>query len=173
MRETREGFPAISIISFQNFPRVLKTCPACRKDFFDKLGRENSRLPLATRGKVWHNKGRFMQRYRSGYNGPDSKSGVPSRVPWVRIPPAAPAQKFPPPLRFPPAGRKTALWWEFLRFRPRFAALDSGPRGTGDEETRDEGRGMRGGDRKIWRGIFWEWGLSACFLADGAVYYKR
>ena len=31
-----------------------------------------------------------MQRYRSGYNGPDSKSGVPAMVPWVRIPPAAP-----------------------------------------------------------------------------------
>ena len=31
-----------------------------------------------------------MQRYRSGYNGPDSKSGVHASVPWVRIPPAAP-----------------------------------------------------------------------------------
>ena len=31
-----------------------------------------------------------LQRYRSGYNGPDSKSGVPAMVPWVRIPPAAP-----------------------------------------------------------------------------------
>ena len=31
-----------------------------------------------------------MQRYRSGYNGPDSKSGVLATVPWVRIPPAAP-----------------------------------------------------------------------------------
>ena len=31
-----------------------------------------------------------MQRYRSGYNGPDSKSGVHESVPWVRIPPAAP-----------------------------------------------------------------------------------
>ena len=104
---------------------------------------------------------------------------------WVRIPPAAPAQKFPPPLRFRlrrklryggnffafghdslrwirgrgetggtdwglylfcqrrtvkripttapfPASPKTALWWEFLRFRPRFASLDSGPRGDGE-----------------------------------------
>ncbi len=103
---------------------------------------------------------------------------------WVRIPPAAPAQKFPPPLRFRlrrklryggnffafghdslrwirgrgetggtdwglylfcqrrtvkripttapfPASPKTALWWEFLRFRPRFASLDSWPRGDG------------------------------------------
>ena len=31
-----------------------------------------------------------MERYRSGYNGPDSKSGVPATVPWVRIPPAPP-----------------------------------------------------------------------------------
>lgn len=31
-----------------------------------------------------------MERYRSGHNGPDSKSGVPLRVPWVRIPPAPP-----------------------------------------------------------------------------------
>ena len=30
------------------------------------------------------------ERYRSGYNGPDSKSGVPATVPWVRIPPAPP-----------------------------------------------------------------------------------
>ena len=33
-----------------------------------------------------------MQRYRSGYNGPDSKSGVHASVPWVRIPPAAPTK---------------------------------------------------------------------------------
>ena len=26
-----------------------------------------------------------------------------------------------------PASPKTALWWEFLRFRAGFAALDSGP----------------------------------------------
>ena len=32
-------------------------------------------------------------RYRSGYNGPDSKSGVPARVPWVRIPPCPPKAK--------------------------------------------------------------------------------
>ena len=32
-------------------------------------------------------------RYRSGYNGPDSKSGVPARVPWVRIPPCPPKGK--------------------------------------------------------------------------------
>ena len=31
-----------------------------------------------------------MEWYRSGYNGPDSKSGVPATVPWVRIPPAPP-----------------------------------------------------------------------------------
>lgn len=30
-----------------------------------------------------------------------------------------------------PALPKTALWWEFLRFRPRFASLDSWPRGDG------------------------------------------
>ena len=30
---------AIEIISFQNFSEVLKTCSACRKDFFDKLRR--------------------------------------------------------------------------------------------------------------------------------------
>ena len=29
--------------------------------------------------------------YRSGYNGPDSKSGVPATVPWVRIPPTPPS----------------------------------------------------------------------------------
>ena len=40
------------------------------------------------------------------------------------------AQKFPPPFRFRLAA-KTALWWEFLRFRPGFASLDSGPRKTG------------------------------------------
>ena len=34
-----------------------------------------------------------MQRYRSGHNGPDSKSGVLATVPWVRIPPAAPEKK--------------------------------------------------------------------------------
>ena len=28
---------AIEIISFQNSSEVLKTCSACRKDFFDKL----------------------------------------------------------------------------------------------------------------------------------------
>ena len=65
-----------------------------------KKGDGNFPAPLATAGKVWHNKGRLMQRYRSGYNGPDSKSGVLARVPWVRIPPAAPAQEFPPPFRF-------------------------------------------------------------------------
>ena len=32
------------------------------------------------------------ERYRSGYNGPDSKSGVPATVPWVRIPPAPPSK---------------------------------------------------------------------------------
>ena len=31
--------------------------------------------------------------YRSGYNGPDSKSGVPATVPWVRIPPTPPAKE--------------------------------------------------------------------------------
>ena len=41
------------------------------------------------------------------------------------------AQKFPPPFRFRLAA-KTALWWEFLRSRPGFASLDSGPRKTGD-----------------------------------------
>ena len=30
----------------------------------------------------------YMERYRSGYNGLDSKSSVPEMVPWVRIPPA-------------------------------------------------------------------------------------
>ena len=55
----------------------------------------------------------------------DSKS-VGSDTVWVRVPPPAPAQKFPPPFRFRLAA-KTALWWEFLRFRAGFAALDSGP----------------------------------------------
>ena len=32
----------------------------------------------------------IMEWYRSGYNGPDSKSGVPATVPWVRIPPTPP-----------------------------------------------------------------------------------
>ena len=45
---------------------------------------------------------------------------------WVRIPPAAPTQKFPPPFRFR-LGAKTALWWEFFRFRAGLAALDPGP----------------------------------------------
>ena len=57
----------------------------------------------------------------------DSKS-VGSDTVWVRVPPPAPAQKFPPPFRFRLAA-KTALWWEFLRFRAGFAALDSGPKG--------------------------------------------
>ena len=33
---------------------------------------------------------RHLEWYRSGYNGPDSKSGVPATVPWVRIPPTPP-----------------------------------------------------------------------------------
>ena len=45
---------------------------------------------------------------------------------WVRIPPAAPTQKFPPLFRFR-LGAKTALWWEFFCLRAGFAALDSGP----------------------------------------------
>ena len=88
-----------------------------------------------------------MQRYRSGYNGPDSKSGVPARVPWVRIPPAAPAQKFPPPFRFPPAGRKTALWWEFLRFHLRTTLLGSQVIFYGGRRTRDGRRGTEDGGR--------------------------
>ena len=40
----------------------------------------------------------------------------------VRIPPAAPAQKSPPPFRFRLAA-KTALWWGCLRFPPKSAAL--------------------------------------------------
>ena len=35
--------------------------------------------------------------YRSGYNGPDSKSGVPATVPWVRIPPTPPNNIHPHP----------------------------------------------------------------------------
>ena len=35
--------------------------------------------------------------YRSGYNGPDSKSGVPATVPWVRIPPTPPNSIHPHP----------------------------------------------------------------------------
>ena len=31
-----------------------------------------------------------MEAYRSGHNEPDSKSGVPAKVPWVRIPPLPP-----------------------------------------------------------------------------------
>ena len=42
-----------------------------------------------------------MQRYRSGYNGPDSKSGVLATVPWVRIPPAALRQNALNSLLFP------------------------------------------------------------------------
>ena len=30
---------------------------------------------------------------RSGYNGPDSKSGVPATVPWVRLPPPPPKRR--------------------------------------------------------------------------------
>jgi hypothetical protein len=38
VRETQEGFPApFQIICFQNFYKVLKTCSAGRKDFFDTL----------------------------------------------------------------------------------------------------------------------------------------
>ena len=29
-----------------------------------------------------------MEKYRSGYNGPDSKSGCPEMGTWVRIPPS-------------------------------------------------------------------------------------
>ena len=59
----------------------------------------------------------------------DSKSAGGDTM-WVRVPPPAPAQRFPPPFRFRLAA-KTALWWEFLRFRPGFASLDSGPRKRG------------------------------------------
>ena len=47
---------------------------------------------------------------------------------WVRIPPAAPAQKFPPPFRFRLC-RKLHYGGNFFAFRPRFASLDSWPRG--------------------------------------------
>ena len=39
-------------------------------------------------------------RYRSGHNGPDSKSGSLARGSWVRIPPCPPRQKNPAPFRF-------------------------------------------------------------------------
>ena len=42
-----------------------------------------------------------MDRYRSGHNGPDSKSGSLARGSWVRIPPCPPRQKKPAPFRFP------------------------------------------------------------------------
>ena len=51
---------------------------------------------------------------------------------WVRVPSDAPAQKFPTPLRFPPAGGKLRYVGNFFAFRARFAPLDSGPRRTGD-----------------------------------------
>ena len=56
---------------------------------------------------------------------------LPKPLRRVRLPYPAPAQKFPPLFRFRLAA-KTALWWEFLRFRPGFASLDSGPKKTGD-----------------------------------------
>ena len=59
----------------------------------------------------------------------DSKS-VGSDTVWVRVPPPAPAQKFPPPFRFRLAA-KTALWWEFLCFPLRLAPLDSQRNRTG------------------------------------------
>ena len=37
-----------------------------------------------------------MDRYRSGHNGPDSKSGSLARGSWVRIPPCPPKEKPPP-----------------------------------------------------------------------------
>ena len=49
-----------------------------------------------------------LERYRSGYNGPDSKSGVPAMVPWVRIPPA------PPTRRIVRESRKAAMFCGFL-----------------------------------------------------------
>ena len=68
------------------------------------------------------------QRYRSGHNGADSKSVCRLNCTWVRIPPAAPAQKFPPPFRFRLC-RKLHYGGNFFAFRPRFASLDSWPRG--------------------------------------------
>ena len=35
-----------------------------------------------------------MDRYRSGHNGPDSKSGSPAMGSWVRIPPCPPITRF-------------------------------------------------------------------------------
>ena len=66
----------------------------------------------------------------------DSKS-VGGNTVWVRVPPPAPAQKFPPPFRFRFIA-KTALWQEFLRFssRKRFAGLP-------DEEIERDAIGTR------------------------------
>ena len=63
-----------------------------------------------------------MDRYRSGYNGPDSKSGVPARVPWVRIPPCPPFlyEKL---LKF---GSFSYFYRRFPLARCRIAALQSG-----------------------------------------------
>lgn len=68
---------------------------------------------------------RYRQRYRSGYNGPDSKSGVPAMVPWVRIPPAAPVG-----IASPKAGRAKAV-------RPVCFTMQGGDRPAAVDAPRD------------------------------------
>ena len=81
---------------------------------------------------------RDKQRYRSGHNGADSKSvweqshegSNPSRCASEEIPTTVPF----------PASPKTARWWEFLRFPPRLAPLDSRRMGTGEQGPFTENR---------------------------------
>ena len=70
----------VYIISRQKICAVSRCCPGFFRLTADKL--RQYRLMRRKNNKI------YMERYRSGYNGLDSKSSVPEMVPWVRIPPA-------------------------------------------------------------------------------------
>ena len=57
---------------------------SCERDSYQKL---NIALTLRKRSLT------YTDRYRSGHNGPDSKSGDGASRPWVRIPPYPPWKK--------------------------------------------------------------------------------
>ena len=81
---------------FKNFCRCLsrrkKSAAGCEKtENAEKFSRwQNRRLIFCPAPVIII---RHTEWYRSGYNGPDSKSGVPATVPWVRIPPTPPNKK--------------------------------------------------------------------------------
>ena len=58
-----------------------------------QTGVENPPSDLDKNSDLRYDRKRFTEEwYRSGYNGPDSKSGVLVTVPWVRIPPTPPTK---------------------------------------------------------------------------------